>query len=129
MSNRTIEQVNELAALKLSHELQIEALTAPGLSDEERVRRFGEAAGFNEYLMQWSLDRLSYESPACAVWYGGEYERSLFGNLPGCSCPVGEVLKGRANFPGIPSYIPNNWSPTRPELEAFARVQQERRFP
>jgi hypothetical protein len=129
MSNRTIKQTSALADLRIAHEAQIEALTAPGLTDEERVIRFGEAAGFGAGAITLALARLRYESPSNVVWLFGRYDRSLFGDLPGCQCPVIENDVGRASYPGIPSLIPLVWQPDRATLECFARVQQETRFP
>jgi hypothetical protein len=130
MSNRTLKQSSALAELRIAHEAQIEALTAPGLTDEERVRRFGEAAGFREYDMTDALTWLGLDkSPPSSVWSYGQYERSLFADLPGCACPVIENRAGRASYPGIPSHIPRDWQPDRATLECFARVQQEARFP
>jgi hypothetical protein len=130
MSNRTLKQASALAELRMAHEAQIEALTAPGLSDEERVRRFGEAAGFSTFDITSVLTGFRCaETLTSVLWYFGGYGRSLFGNLPGCECPVIEKRRGTAAYPGIPTFIPNNWQPDRATLEAFARVQQEARFP
>lgn len=131
MSNRTAEQASPLAELRVAHEAQIEALTAPGLTDEERVRRFGEVVGFNDYQMRETLHTLSRASAARAVWQWRPHERSLFASLPDCECPVLEKVAGRANYPGIPTDVKNDpsWSPDRATLEAFARVQQAARFP
>lgn len=109
---------NPLAAC---HEAQIDALTLPGLSYEERVRRFAEAAGFDEFQTQTALIKDYRVSPAKSVWWVGEPQKSIFANLPGCRCPVQEGL------PGVPHFTPWDWQPTRSDLEVFARIQQERR--
>jgi hypothetical protein len=114
--------------LQVAHEAQIEALTARGLTDEERVRRSCEAARFHPLDMRDAMESLrGGASPAKAVWYNGGAAFSLFGNLPGCECPVIEVANGNAAFPGIPDNIPFHWRPTAAELEPFSRVQREQR--
>lgn len=118
-----------LIDLAQKHEAQIRALTEPGLEPAERVKRFGEAAGFDEEDFE---DVRSYvfedgESAAFAVWRIGYRSASLFADLPGCDCPVFEVMCGRKNFPGIPNKIPDDWQPTVEVLRRFAEIQQEAR--
>lgn len=108
--------------LAACHEAQIDALTMPGLADEERVRRFAKAAGFINRQLAWVLAELqSGANAAFSVWNNGAPQKSIFADLPGCQCPVTEKL------PGVPHYIPRDWNPTRSDLEVFARIQQERR--
>lgn len=139
MSNRTQAEVTYAAELKAAHLAQIEALTAPGLTDDERTKRFMTAARFNDAQRISVLDeRALRKNCGCAhcrnypvastVWAIADAPYSLFANLPGCECPVIEVRWGRANFEGIPARIEFDWSPTAEELQAFARVQQERRL-
>lgn len=113
--------------LAATHERQIEILLDPDLSDEAKVRAFAEEVGFNGYATLVALDELnlSGSSPSQAVWLFGDESRSLFADLPGCLCPVLEVKHGRAAFPGVPWEMPDH--PTREQLEAIARVQQEHR--
>lgn len=145
MSNRTLDQADELAALKIAHELQIAALTEPGVSTNDRLSRFLAAIGKPDDLyLLWFTERAGThhgaryfawaksvpgESVAHILWADtGGMEQSLFANLPGCQCPVIEVGWGRRRFPGIPRDIPIDWSPDRAALQAFARVQQEARY-
>lgn len=123
MSNRTQDQITAEAEMRLSHIAQIEALTTKGLSEQERVRRFGNAAGFDEAAIRHALQWLPFNSAARAVWLWGSCENSLFGNLPGCRCPTYEGL------PGVPrGDVPHNWRPDAAQLEVFSRIQLERRF-
>lgn len=125
MSNRTEADVSAQAELRASHLAQIEVLTKPGLTEPERIKRFFEAAGYDdEFNQKTSVGLLEFGySAAHAVWIWGHIERSLFANLPGCSCPVLEGLQG------FPSCIEGNWRPTVTDLEAFSRIQIEQRFP
>lgn len=118
-----------LVDLVQKHEAQIAALTEPGLDDAERIRRFGEAAGFDEGAFKGvrSYAFEDGESVAYAVWNIGYCPASLFADLPGCKCPVIEVAVGRKSFFGIPSDIPYDWQPTVEVLRRFAEVQQEAR--
>lgn len=111
--------VHPLAAC---HEAQIDALTLPGLSDEERIRRFAEAAGFDvqQRTIAYRDIAVNY-SAAYACWNVVDFGKSLFAQLPGCACPVVEMLSG------FPPYVPDNWNPSHSDLELFARIQQERR--
>ena len=116
---------NELA---LAHEQQIAALTDPWLTDKKRVRRFGEAAGFNEKETKKAIKNLAYSSAAKAVWFEARPEKSLFANLPSCECPVRENEYSPGKHPDIPKVRGiSDWRPTRADLKAFARVQQEAR--
>lgn len=109
------------AEYELSWEEQIDALTAPGLSDEERVMRFCEAAELDAEF--WPLLIVGYgDAPAPACWQLGMYPKSLFADLPGCKCPVLEGLDG------VPHYIPDDWDPTPAQLRIFAHHQREARF-
>lgn len=131
MSNRTLDQLSAMAELRASHLAQIEVLTAPGLSDWERVKRFICAAQFCGHGLQRRLGQDHAEcllrcglSPAAAIWYVSGYTpKSLFAHLPGCYCPVMEGLSG------VPRIIPDDWRPDRDQLEVFSRIQIERRFP
>lgn len=109
--------------LKAAHTLQIEALTAPGLTDQERVERFAEAAGFSDVERGSALARNDWLGPAKAVWYAAFATKNLFANLPSCLCPVNEKYTERANWPDIPPYIPDNWQPAAAALWPFSRVQ------
>lgn len=133
MSNRTIDQANELAEYKLSHEAQIDALTRPGLTDEERVRLFAEAAGFSEratrtaqrycgsYYDERNIPAPSKTyTPGMSVWEFGGYPKSLFADLPLCKCPVLEGLLG-ATMDIVAD-------PTEEGLGVFSRHQLEARF-
>jgi hypothetical protein len=132
MSNRSETDITFAAELKAAHLAQIEALTAPGLNRFVRAERFMQAARFGvrsiiyvrEMLMKC---RATEVSVAWAVWTKGSAPYSLFGNMPGCNCPVLEVAEGR-DIAGIPRHIPHNWEPTVEDLLPFARVQQERRL-
>lgn len=122
MSNRTQDQITAEAEMRLSHMAQIEALTMKGLSEKERVRRFGNAAGFDEAAIAHALRWLSFNSAARAVWLNGNCEKSLFGSLPGCRCPTYEGLRG------VPrGEVPYNWRPDAAQLKVFSRIQLERR--
>lgn len=123
MSNRIEDQISAQAELRLSHLAQIEALTVPGLTSQERVERFAAAASFSIQELWWSLDGLERRGAAKNVWFRGRAAKSLFANLPGCDCPVLEEL------PGVPRSIPNHWNPSAHDLETFSRIQIERRFP
>jgi hypothetical protein len=134
MSNRTEAEVTFAAELKAAHLAQIDALTAPGLTRRERVRRFLEAARFPPDQRHAVLANCC-ECAGCRditaayiVWREGLAPYSLFGNLPGCCCPVIEVHDGRADFEGIPANVHYDWSPTAEDLLPFARIQQERRI-
>lgn len=124
MSNRTPDHITAEAEMRLSHMAQIEALTRPGLDDDERVEMFGAAAGFNkqDWEKAWSHLNKLRDQPAFSVWVIGGAEKSLFAYLPGCGCPVQERL------PGVPQIIPSDWRPTVADLEPFSRIQLERRF-
>jgi len=134
MSNRNEADITFAAELKAAHLAQIEALTAPGLTDGERAERFMAAARFDatEYGLVHDI-RLSKRyavlggRAAYAVWCIGSARYSLFGDMPGCGCPVYEVADGR-EISGVPARIPYNWDPTADDLLPFARVQQERRL-
>jgi hypothetical protein len=133
MSNRTEADITYAAELKAAHIAQIEALTAPGLSDSERLTRFSQAARFDakwteEVAVAFHSQRTHSFDVAYVCWTVGQAPYSLFADLPGCSCPVIEVDMGHAKFDGIPARIPFDWQPTAEMLEAFARVQQERRL-
>lgn len=130
MSNRTETDVSFAAELKAAHLAQIAALTDPGLTREERLERFMEAARFPpeecehcrrnaRQIRSWSVARI--------VWAYGSAPWSLFGDMPGCQCPVIEVARG-AKIAGIPAHIPTDWTPTVSDLLPFARIQQERRI-
>ncbi len=109
--------------LKAAHTSQIEALTAPGIHGVRRVEQFAKAADFNDAQTSMSLSTTVMGTPpATAVWQRGDAQKSLFANLPNCDCPVVERAGG-ANWPDIPSYIPDNWHPTAAELWPFSRVQ------
>lgn len=124
MSNRTPDQITAEAEMRLSHMAQIEALTMKGLSERERVERFGKAASLGKDMIDWCVGRLAVASAAWAVWnYSGERECSLFAHLPGCYCPVLEKISG------VPREIPWNWNPDAAQLKVFSRIQLERRFP
>lgn len=126
-----------IEALRAAHEAQIEALTAPGLSDAERVDRFAAVARFEAPSRVTARTEVEHgrESPAYAVWCYGCYELSLFADLPGCNCPVVEKVcgnrsyQGRVSYVGIPIGFGRDWAPTLDELKVFARVQQRARFP
>jgi hypothetical protein len=131
MSNRTEAEVTFAAELKAGHLAQIEALTAPGLTREERIWRFMNAARFHgveRTIMSIGLETHPNATAAYFCWSIGTPLYSLFAHLPGCACPVIEVRTGHAQFDGIPRAIPKDWSPTAAELLPFARVQQERRI-
>lgn len=130
MSNRAITQASALAALKLSHEAQIEALTAPGLSDHDRLMRFANAIGQPKDYADDALRRISNYgcSVGYAVWFDGTSPLSLFAHLPKCKCPVLENTF-KIKYPGIPQAVRHDWKPYRATLERFAKVQQQARFP
>lgn len=114
------------ARLAQKHDAQIAALTDPGLDDEERIKRFGIAAGFdlNHFTDVRAGGSRYGSSAAFAVWRIARCPDSLFANLPGgCGCPVIEVTKGR-HLPGIPDKIPINWQPTIETLRRFSEIQQ-----
>lgn len=121
MSNRTQTSTDFAAELRVAHLAQIDALTRPGLPDDERVKLFGKAADFKEG--DWLHARCfnGRRSAAYAVWVIGGAPKSLFGNLPGCNCPVIEQL------PGVPHDMEPDWCPTAVELERFSEIQIERR--
>lgn len=132
MSNRTIEQASALAALKVAHAAQIEALLARGISERVRFERFARAADFRvcEESKCFTRFLLLGLTAAAAAWENGIAPTSLFANLPGCACPVLEQVSARQYFgPLIPLGVEPHWKPTRAVLEEFARVQQEARFP
>lgn len=122
MSNRTIEQASEQAEYEVSWEAQIDALTAPGLTDEERVRRFADAAGFTPNQTGTALGDVKFDSVLVgeAVWFHGTPQKSLFANLPGCECPVAEKLPGATHRAVC--------NPTRENMEVFRDHQREARF-
>jgi hypothetical protein len=64
----------------------------------------------------------------CAVWQTGYARKSLFANLPGCRCPIIQVEEGGNRIAGIPADWNHERPFTRDELEAFSRVQLERRL-
>lgn len=123
MSNRTEADISAQAELRLSHLAQIEALTKPGLTKHERVRQFAKAAEFEDSSVGYALSHLVDNTAAKAVWRNGGPPKSLFANLPGCGCPVIAGVKG------FPRWIEDDWQPTAADLEAFSRIQIERRFP
>ena len=123
MSNRTIEQADLAAELRISHLAQIEALTKPGLSDKERLELFADAAGFDKaHKISLMISVFPNYSVSRNAWGYGIFEKSLFAYLPGCMCPVQECL------PGVPQdMVPNDWEPTVAMLERFSEIQIERR--
>jgi hypothetical protein len=121
MSNRTQTSTDFAAELRVAHLAQIDALTRPGLTDDERKELFGKAADFNRLNWCYVNAVSSRRSAAYAVWTIGSAPKSLFGNLPGCRCPVSEKL------PGVPHNIELDWYPTVAELERFSEIQIERR--
>jgi len=118
--------------LQLHHFLQIEALLKPGLSQMQRVADFAQAAEFTAFQLLNALERLNISrvasTAAAAVWNCGVPQKSLFADLPGCSCPVIETYSGRQSWPGIPEIILDNWNPTEATLLDFSRVQIKERF-
>jgi hypothetical protein len=134
MSNRTEDQSTFAAELKAAHLAQIEALTMPGLTKLERIERFATAARFYETQRQEAIESARATCDCCKdnsaagiCWREGAAPYSLFADLPGCRCPVMEVMGG-AKLEGIPDRIPYDWSPTAEQLLPFARIQQERRL-
>jgi len=126
VSNRQSIQTSFAAKLKLSHELQIEALLKPGLSDEERLTAFAKAIEANPKVLHHHCYVVMRQRIAKVAWLTGGYPLSLFAYLPGCQeCPIIAVQNG-ARYPGIPSMVPFNWD--APTLRAFAKVQQEARI-
>lgn len=114
---------DEQAEYELSWAAQIEALTAPGLTDEERVRRFVEAAELK--IPVFIYIRILHDgsrSAAVSVWSSPNDPKSLFANLPGCKCPVIEQLEG------VPHTLPSDWHPTADQLRVFAHHQRQARF-
>jgi hypothetical protein len=136
MSDRKLSNANQshnafAIRLMAAHEAQIDALTAPDLTDQDRLDRFMTAAEFNawdrDYYQAIFTKDSSKLSPAHLVWREGLLPLSLFANLPRCNCPVVENIRGK--YPEIPRRIPMDWRPDRATLDAFARIQQEARIP
>jgi hypothetical protein len=130
MSNRTEKQVSKMAAMRVSHLAQIEALCGePPANPNDRVHKFFEAGGltrreFRQALLlgeYWRAPRFEY-SAAFRCWQNSHFKPTgLFADLPDCKrCPVNEGL-----LP-VPSY---HWKPTRKELERFSKIQIAHRFP
>ncbi len=113
----------EALTLHEAHKLQIEALLKPGLSKEERVEEFSKAAEFTDEQLRMSGIGSGRYSPAGTVWFTGTAEKSIFADLPNCSCPVIETQKRVGDWKDIPTYIPDDWSPTAEVLWAFSRIQ------
>jgi hypothetical protein len=133
MSDRKLGQSSARAALRLNHQLQIDALLASGLTRTQRVKRFAIAAEFDyvQYDDVVRRDRTAKKSATAAAicWQYGYAPQSIFSRLPGyCGCPVEMQLF----FGGMPKAIPNDikakWNPTREVLEAFSKVQLKARF-
>ena len=134
MSDRKLEQANDRATLRLSHELQIDALLARGFTRTQRIKRFAHAAGFDyvQYDDAMFRDRTSKKSATAAAicWQYGYVTQSIFGKVPGfCGCPVQMRQLGWPVAKGIPYDVEVEWKPTRKVLEAFSAVQLEARFP
>ena len=161
MSDRKLEDIDGLAALKLSHEMQIDALTKRGLTHEQRVLAFMHAAAGGvltkkEIVLEALLITQNYMTAARIVWKLGDYPNCLFAYLPGCPwCPVqlkavqlnGAYGDRRLQLNGaygdrlpdieLPDEIPDfpdrtppyDWDPDEKTLRAFAKVQQQARFP
>ena len=127
MSDRKPDQTSYAAKLKAAHLAQIDALTREGLSDDDRILLFTDAAEFgpddrtSAFFCCWHGN-----SVAASVWTFGEPPLSLFASMPGCKCPVIEqATRGKKQSRLIPCYVETDWSPTVEVLEEFARIQQE----
>jgi hypothetical protein len=148
MSNRKRrDDIDGLAQLKLSHEIQIEALTKVGLTRLQRMRAFMHAAaggtltGKEMALEMVMQEHSTFMSVARVMWKLGDYPDSLFAYLPSCQwCPVQLKQYRRAygsaatKYPELPEEIPDGtppyfWNPDEKTLRAFAKVQQQARFP
>jgi hypothetical protein len=128
MSDR--KQADLRAEYRAGYLLQIEALLAPGLTDVDRVRRFADAAGFSSWELEEAINQIKHRSVTCAVWYMGGAHKSLFASLlPDGCCPIIEVRRHGTAIAGMPTDWNYDRPFTRDELEAFSRVQLERRFP
>jgi hypothetical protein len=122
MSDRNF--ISTEPTLAMRHEMQIEALTAEGLTREERVKRFAAAAQFNSSQTAIAMMGLTGRSSAAyAIWTVGDAPHSLFADLPaGCLCPVYE-----RRFSGIPRNVDREWAPSIELLRRFAEIQQAHR--
>ena len=130
MSDRKPDQISSAAKLKAAHLAQIDALTREGLSDDERIDLFADAAKFLlSQRVSAHVQVFNGCTPATAVWTFGNPPLSLFANLPGCKCPVIEqATRGKKQSKLIPCYVEADWSPTVEVLEEFARIQQKARL-
>ena len=130
MSDRKQDETSYAAKLKAAHLAQIDALTREGLSDDDRILLFTDAAEFGpDDRTSAFFCHLHGNSVAASVWTFGEPPLSLFASMPGCKCPVFEQAQsGKMQSKLIPCYIERGWSPTVEVLKEFARVQQEARL-
>lgn len=133
---RDARQREEAEIFRRSHQEQIAALcdTYPG-TDEDRLRRFGKAARWDEFQLDSALTCLmnSNASVTYAAWAIGTARYSLFADLPGCHCPVVENTEAERSgddlpFPGLPALpLGRRWDPSREVLAQFSRVQLRER--
>lgn len=122
----TPEQFAAMSPLQQSHELQIKALTAPGLSDRVRALCFMIAADFSEVHKFDVFAYLPLDGLIHSIWNHGSEAKSLFADLPGCNCPVIENQLERKILHGIPDKQ-EDIELTREMLSRFAVVQQAHR--
>lgn len=107
-----------------SHKRQIDILLDEEITHQERAQKFFiEVSGVVSPISAFPL---GFERMKHCVWQTGGQSKSLFGNLPGCHCPVIEVAYGKKNLKGIPKHW-NFIKFTQEGLWAFSLAQLQAR--